>query len=136
MKALKSILLFMVIIMLGYSLRSCLNDSYSYSDFMIKVDSIHVADTVTLNTPFDIEFFGIIGFNGCCSFKTFNQSITDNDITIEAWGVFENKNGICPTVLVFLDGQKVNMTIRLPGIYNIKIRQPDNSSIVRKITVE
>jgi hypothetical protein len=116
-------------------LLSCHNDLNTFDDFLIKVDSIHVPITITSNTPFDIEFFGTIGWNGCLSFKTFNQIYKNNDITIEAWGTYDNKAGICPTVMVYLDGRKLNITIPLPGIYKISIKEPDYTSLVRQITV-
>jgi hypothetical protein len=106
----------------------------SSSDFLIKVDSINVPKSVNSETPFDIEFFGTIGFDGCTEFKTFNQIYDNNDITIEAWGTYNNQTK-CPTVMVSLDGQKLNLTIYSRGVYTILIREPDSFSIVRQITV-
>jgi hypothetical protein len=113
---------------------SCHNDLSSSSDFLIKVDSINVPKSVNSETPFDIEFFGTIGFDGCTEFKTFNQIYDNNDITIEAWGTYNNQTK-CPTVMVSLDGQKLNLTIYSRGVYTILIREPDSFSIVRQITV-
>ncbi|TAL67414.1 MAG: hypothetical protein EPN88_07580 [Bacteroidetes bacterium] len=135
MKKFKSVFVFLMVITVCFFLRSCFSEPYSYEDFLIKVDSIHIPDTISLNIPFDIEFFGIIGFDGCHSFKTFNKSVKNNDIMIEAWGSYENKNGICPAVMVYLEGQKLNMTFHTPGNYNINIIQPGNTSLVRQITV-
>jgi hypothetical protein len=134
MKTFKSVLLFTMIITLCFFLKSCLKEPSIYSDFLIKVDSIHVRDTLASAVPFDIEFFGTIGYNGCNSFKTFDQTINDKDIKIGAWGTYENKSA-CPSVMVFLNGQKLNMTIPFAGIYNITISEPDNSYLVRKIVV-
>jgi hypothetical protein len=117
-------------------LASCSNQNNTYTDFLIKVDSIHCPDTVTANTRFDIEFFGIIGFNGCYSFKTFNQKINDEDITIEAWGTYDANAGICPTALVKLDGQKLGMTLAIPGLYRIEITEPDLTVIVKPVLVK
>lgn len=118
-------------------LASCGNDdSEAYSDFLIKVDSIHCPDSVTSNTRFDIEFFGVIGFNGCYSFKTFNQHIFDYDILIEAWGTYDNSSGNCPDALVLLNGQKLGMTLSKPGIYRIEIAEPDNTIIIKNVLVK
>jgi hypothetical protein len=115
---------------------SCSNHPDTYSDFLIKVDSIHCPDTVTANTKFDIEFFGIIGFNGCYSFKTFNQRFNDEDITIEAWGTYDTSSGACPAALVKLDGQKLGMNIGIPGLYRIEIAEPDLTIIVQPVVVK
>ena len=135
MRTFRSVLMFMMIITLCFFLKSCLNEENASNDFLIKVDSIHVADTIASAVQFDIEFFGTIGYNGCNSFKTFNQTIYDKNIAIGAWGTYENKNGTCPAMMVSLDGQKLRITIPLAGIYNIIILEPDNSSIVRTIVV-
>lgn len=112
------------------------DDSGAVSDFLIKVDSIHCPDSVMSNTRFDIEFFGIIGFNGCYSFKTFNQHINDYDILIEAWGTYDNNATICPEALVLLNGQKLGMTFAKPGIYRIEIAEPDFTVIIKNVLVK
>jgi len=116
---------------------SCSDDnSGGNAHFLIKVDSIHCPDSVTANTPFDIEFFGVVGFNGCYSFKTFNQHIFDYDIQIEAWGTYDNSSGVCPEVLVLLNGQKLGMTFAKPGLYRIEITEPDNTIIIKNVLVK
>lgn len=114
---------------------SCTDKLTSQNDFLITVDSIHVPVTITSNTPFDIEFFGMVGVDGCYSFKVFNQIIKDNDITIETWGTYDSKAKVCPEVLVTLYGKKINMTIPYPGIYYIKITEPYGYPLVKQIIV-
>jgi hypothetical protein len=112
---------------------SCQNKLTTTNDFLIKVDSIHFPDTVPTFTQFNIEFFGIIGFNGCVKFKSFMSSTNDNRITISAWGTFDDKAGTCPDMLVSLDGIKFNTTFTSPGTYLIIVQEPDNSSLVVQI---
>jgi hypothetical protein len=114
---------------------SCSNDLTSNSDFMIHVDSIRVPETVSQTESFDIEFFGVIGFNGCYSFKTFNRVIKGNEITIEAFGTIDDKRGVCPDALVTLDGKKLATTITIPGTYQIIIKEPDSFSLIKQIIV-
>jgi len=114
---------------------SCRNDLSSNSDFLIHVDSIRVPETVIQAKSFDIEFFGVIGFNGCYSFKTFNRVVKGNEITIEAFGTLDEKSGVCPDVLVTLDGIKLSSTINLPGIYQIIIKEPDSFTLIKQIIV-
>lgn len=135
MKLYKSLFLFIMSMTVCFITSSCLNDTYTHNEFIIKVDSIHFPDTVKSNTPFDIEFFGTIGWDGCYSFSRFYQIINNNDIIVEAWGNYDNKDRKCPAVMVYFDGQKLNATIPVGGIHYIKVTQPDNSSLVRQITV-
>jgi hypothetical protein len=114
---------------------SCHNDLYTPESFIIKVDSIHVPGVITSNNPFDIEFFGIIGTDGCHSFSHYIHSLNNTCLIIEALGNYDYRAGLCPAVMVYLDGHKLNVTIPLPGTYTIKIREPDYSTLTRQITV-
>lgn len=114
---------------------SCVKDASSSSDFLVHVDSIRVPETISHSTSFDIEFFGVIGFNGCYSFKTFNRVIHGNDITIETFGTLDNKNLVCPDVLVTLNGKKLTTIISIPGTYQIIIKEPDSFSLIKEIIV-
>jgi hypothetical protein len=122
-----------IVIFIG--LLSCHDDSASSDDFMIKVDSFKVADAVTSATPFDVTFYGTIGRNGCYSFKTFNRVASGNEISIEAWGTFDYSTQSCPEELVLLNGIKLSLTIPFPGTYRIKIKEPEDYSLVKQITV-
>jgi hypothetical protein len=117
-------------------LNSCHNGPYIFDPIIIKVDSIHVPNAIVSNTPFEIDFFGTIGSNGCYRFEEFQNSISGNDILIEALGSFDSKAEVCPTVMVYLTGQKLTVTVPAPGYYTIKIKQPDNSTLSRQITVK
>jgi hypothetical protein len=104
--------------------------------FLINVDSLQFTNAAVANEPFDINFFGTIGGNGCVSFSSFNVSRDNSDIIIEAWGKAETNVTACPTVMVYLTGHKVAYTVQYPGNYNIKVKQPDNSFLVRQIIVK
>lgn len=116
-------------------LSSCIENSSSSNDFMVKVDSFKVPEAVASSTPFDVVFYGTVGFNGCYSFKTFNRIIKGNDITVEVWGTWDYKSGTCPDVLVSLDGIKLNLTIPIPGTYRIIVKEPADYTLVRQIIV-
>lgn len=114
---------------------SCHNELYTPDSFIIKVDSIHVPHVITSKNPFDIELFGIIGTDGCHSFSQYIYSLGSNCLRIEALGNYDYRAGLCPAIMVYLDGHKLNVTIPLPGIYTIKIREPDYTFLTRQITV-
>jgi hypothetical protein len=135
LKRIASSLTLIIVIVALIGLLSCHDDSASSNDFMIKVDSFKVAGAVTSATPFDVTFYGTMGRNGCYSFKTFNRIVSGNDISIEVWGTFDYKTGSCPEELVSLDGIKLNLTIPFPGTYRIIIKEPEDYTLVRQITV-
>jgi hypothetical protein len=114
---------------------SCLKGPFTSSDFMIKVDSIHVADTVSSNAPFSVDFFGTIGFDGCFSFKTFKKNIQDSVISVEAWGSYEKMDGQCPSELVTLQDRKLSLSLPIPGNYRLIVKEPDYSELVKRIKV-
>ena len=115
---------------------SCHKDPSGPELFLIKVDSIHVPGAILSNTPFDIDFFGTIGSDGCHKFESFQTSVNNTDFLIEAWGSRDIKNGVCPAVMVYLTGYKLTVTVSTPGNYTIKIKQPDNTTLSREITVK
>lgn len=135
MKLVRSLVHIFVLLITILSLISCNKDLSTGSDFLIKVDSIKVPDVVTSSTPFDIEFFGTISYNGCVSFKTFNTIMNNKEITIEAWATYQKNDITCPDVMVYLDGQKLKLTISFPGSYHIIIKGPGGAVISRQITV-
>ncbi len=136
MKIIKPFFKFLPLITLVCFLLSCHGGPYKVESFLIKVDSIHVPIALISNTPFDIDFFGTIGTDGCHSFVGFNHTLNNQEIMIEAMGSYDYQADLCPTVMVYLNGHKLNMTVPIPGIYIIKIKQPDNTSLLKEITVK
>lgn len=136
MKALTigTILLAMLAVFTG--VYSCKTDKNETNDFLIKVDSIKVPEKISSSVPFDIEFFGVIGFSRCYSFKTFNTVKNGNSYTIEAWGTSDFSDLTCPEELISLDDYKLNLTIPYPGNYRVIIHEPGNYSIALQITVD
>jgi len=129
-----SLLLLVLIIII--TLGSCIEDPPALDNYLIQVDSIHLPDNITADNPFFIEFYGIVGFDGCHSFENFNLTYKNNDIYIETWGFFDNKAGTCPDVVVMLNGQKLNITIPFPGTYTLFIVEPYGYDLVKQIVVK
>jgi hypothetical protein len=112
-----------------------MNDSYTHQEFLVAVDSIHAPDTVNSNIPFEIEFFGTIGWDGCYFFSKFNQVMSGEDLQIEAWAIYDNHDRVCSSTEVSLDGQKMTATIPTPGTYRIKVSQPYYTHLIKQIIV-
>jgi hypothetical protein len=135
MTKIKSLFTLLAIIATSYLITSCNTKNRTSYSYLIQVDSIHVPDNITAKTAFEVDFYGFVGPSGCYFFESFNQSLTTtNDIMMEVWGRYESETEICPTVLVYLD-RHADITISTAGTYNIKIRQPDNTYLVKQITV-
>jgi hypothetical protein len=130
-----SLSLITVIILIMFS-ASCTKEPAPLQDYLIQVDSIQVADTVSAGVSFDIVFFGTIGFDMCHSFKVFNLGYNGDEITIQAWGTFDSNAEACPEALVSLDGRKLAMTLNIPGYYTIFIKEPAGYSIYKEIFVQ
>jgi hypothetical protein len=139
MKTIKISVRFLSVITAIICLSSCrdvLNTTNNNDNsFLVLVDSIDAPDTVRYAAPFDINFFGTVGFNTCERFITFNVTKQDNDINIEAWGTSDFKPGQCSDSLVTMEGQKLNLTIPSPGTYRIVIEEPVDYILVKQIIV-
>jgi len=109
------------------------DDKPEYTEFLIKVDKIEISNSLSSNVPFEISFFGIIG-NGCDSFLKFEKSKSNNEILISVWGNHYIGPNPCTDILINLR-EKLNYIIETPGVYIIKIKQPDNTYLEKQITV-
>ncbi|GBD90445.1 hypothetical protein BMS3Abin04_01162 [bacterium BMS3Abin04] len=68
MKTIKFIIFLILLVLLNYCSTEPGND---YVDFKIKVDSVAVPDTISVNDSLIIKFYGMVGTNGCPRFKYF-----------------------------------------------------------------
>ena len=135
MKTIRLIKILSIVILASNLLVSCHHAS-GYQIFLIKVDSIQVPNALVAKESFDINFFGTIGSNSCFSFSSFNVKQENANILIEAWGKAESNVSLTQPVMVYLTGHKVNYNIQIPGTYNIKIKQPDNTYLEKQIDIK
>lgn len=135
MKAFKLVLVFSFLVVTSLLFKSFHSGPVELNPFLVKVDSIRMPSVITANMPFDIEFYGTIGTNGCYDFLDFYQTQSDNEITIEVWGTVDSEANVCPAVMVYLDGRKKSVTIPKAGSYVIRIKQPRSLDIQKNITV-
>ena len=126
--------IFVVIPVLLFSLTLINCNKNNETTFVIKVDSIHVADTINLDETLRIEFFGTIGDNGCYSLSHDESSFEGTTLSIKLWGKNSGADE-CPSVIVKLDGTYFDINFSSAGTYTIEIIQPDNSKIVRIVVV-
>jgi|GEM_PF-5542822 len=57
-------------------------------------------------------------------------------ITREAWGKNKKEAQICPQVMVYLRGKKMNYSLSEPGEYLIKVKQNENSYLQFPLVVK
>jgi hypothetical protein len=109
-----------------------------FKDFLIKVDSVN-ADIATIYSEtfigslVEINIYGIISYNGCSSFSHCNSYVKDNDLIIEAWKTVDTEAPTCPAVMVYLDQHITFDRDKLPESFDIKVKQPDGSFLVKKM---
>ena len=126
-----------ILIWIAANLSSCSKEP-RFKDFLIKVDSVN-ADIATIYSEtfvgslVEIDIYGIISYNGCSSFSHCNSYVKDNDLIIEAWKTSDTEASICPTVMVYLDQHITFDRDKLPESFDIKVKQPDGSFLVKKM---
>jgi len=121
---------------LSFGSFSCQKDQGGNNDFLIPIDSIRVPSELKQGESFNIQFYGVIGFSDCYSFKTFNRTLRGNIMTIECYGTFTDNKGKCTDRLVTMDGIFMNMTINVPGIYSIMVKEPGSFTLVEQIEIK
>jgi len=126
-----------ILIWVTANLSSCSKEP-RFKDFLIQVDSIK-ADIATIYSEsfvgylVEIDIYGIISYDGCSSFSHCNTYVKDNDLIIEAWKTSDTEAIICPTVMVYLDQHVTFDRDKLPDSFNIKVKQPDGSFLVKEM---
>ena len=102
--------------------------------FLVKVDSIDLADTITTTDTLYISFYGTIGTNHCYSFSHFYPETDEDTINVEVWGkLVPGEN--CDSGLVYLDGEILNIINFGEGIYFVHVYQPDGSLLADSLFV-
>jgi hypothetical protein len=124
---------FLLLVAFCRILQSCSSKSSvtNESTVMLKIDSVNVPATIKTNIPFQIEFFSTSGNNGCYFSGGSTFATHDNDLIFRIYGIFSSQTKSCPDII----GYSYNMNLSLPGLYNIKIKQPDSTFLVKQITV-
>jgi len=56
-------------------------------------------------------------------------------ILVEALGKY-NVNSVCPTVMVYLNGKKIEFLLEEAGSYKLRIKQPEGTFLERQFWVE
>lgn len=135
MKIFRNFLAFVLLVGLTGYFSSCEKEE-DYNYFLIQTDSISIPETILADQPFEVEFFGYIGPNGCYSFSEFISAKQENTFRIEAWGKQNLKSNICSDVMVYLNGEKLKFQIEEAGIYNLKIKQPDGTFLEQQFWIE
>ena len=99
----------------------------------IKADIATIYSETFVGSLIEIDIYGIISYNGCSSFSHCNTYIKDNDLIIEAWKTSDTEAIVCPAVMVYLDQHVTFGRDKLPDSFNIKVKQPDGSFLVKKM---
>lgn len=122
-----------ILVLISLSLVNC--NKSKETQFVIQVDSIHIADTILVTETLRIEFFGTIGNNGCYDFSHDETNFEANNISIKLWGKNSGSDN-CPDVIVKLDGTYYDINFANSGTYIVDIIQPDNTKLTNTVVVE
>jgi hypothetical protein len=135
MKIIQKLMIAGLMIYLSGHFSSCQKDE-DYEYFLIQVDSVSIPETILANQPFELEFFGYIGHNGCYSFSEFFSEKQNKTILVETLGKLNVKSTICSDVMVYLNGKKFEFMLEEAGSYKLRIKQPNGTFLERQILVE
>ena len=128
-------LIFVMIMMV--SLITCSKESKepTYTESIIKVDSLRVEyfQTVESRELFTIHLYGTISSNGCSSYSHYKTYWQNQDFIIETWKRTEVDAMICTTLMVYLDEIIIFYRDSFPENFNIKVKQPDGSYLEKQM---
>lgn len=102
--------------------------------FLVEVDSISLADTITTADTLFISFYGTVGNNGCYSFSHFYPQTIADTINVEVWGKLAPGEN-CTSVMVYLEGEQLKIINFDEGTYFVHVKQPGGGLLTDSLTV-
>lgn len=124
MKKSLTIVLVLVFASVIYLSTGCKKDNQPDTvEFLIKVDSIVHADTISLGEKFEVYFYGPVGPNDCFDFLRFVPGFGLNAMNFTLYGI-ETLRGDCDGGPVYLNGGGVALDDLTVGEWTIQVNQP------------
>lgn len=111
------------------------SDSPQVDNYIIKIDSIVVPDTILFGNNLIVKFYGKVGENGCYAFYKFDVDYELNTTSITSWGRFTHYEA-CPENLPVLYGKELIIYNLSKGNNIIKAIQPDGDALSSEVFVK
>lgn len=125
------ILLVVAISAITYMSSGCKKDNTPEKvEYIMQIDSILHADTITLGEVFEVYFFGPIGPNNCYDFLRFTPEFGLNQMAFTLYGV-EEKRDDCAGSEKYMNGQGAGLTDMTQGEWEITVFQPAGVDTIR-----
>ncbi len=116
------------------------NNGPATEDFIIQIDSIVHADTITVGDVLNIKFYGTIGLTKCYAFNKLapeyiQTGSTTGELSVTAWGI-HTFDDICDSTTVYMNGNKLIVSDIHAGNLVIKAMQPDGTAITQNVFIK
>lgn len=120
-----------ILFLLVYFSSGCKKDEDSNNEYLIKIDSIKMADTIDFGEVLDVEFYGLIGDTDCHKFSRFEQvepvaGDPQNSIRMKTYGIKEDKDN-CQPQMVYMNPVTLQISGMFAGEFRLLAVQPDGS---------
>jgi len=125
------ILILILITTITYFSAGCNKDtSPVVTEYTIKVDSIHHADTINEGDDFNIDFFGEIGENDCYEFMEYRPTYDTDKISIELIGK-HTARGNCIDGIIYMNPYTLSISNITAGTWTLRIQQPEGTTPIQ-----
>lgn len=132
----KRILIWLVVIpVIAFFSRCATEPEKQYLDFLVKVDSIKHLNAVSLNDTISVRFYGTVSNDGCSGFSHFESREKPMELDLRVWAKREVFGGICPDVMVYLDGREYKFHAKERGVLRLNIYQPGGSILTDSLVI-
>lgn len=126
----------LTVISLLFGTYGCKTNDPDTVEYIISIDSILHADTITAGDVLDIKFYGTIGENGCYAFERFEPVYNNNVLSITSWGL-HTESEMCTQQIQQLNGLSLQVSDLPAGNITIEAIQPDNESpLIQEVFVK
>ncbi len=111
------------------------DDSPTVTEYLITIDSIQHADTITEGDGLNIKFYGVAGTTTCEDFGRFDVNFEQSVIDIKTIGI-KTDNGNCTPEIKYLNGSTLSISNIPVGSITIRVQQPSGNPLESAVVVK
>ncbi len=128
-------LIIIILFIVAVSWSGCKDDNGpEVEEFIIQIDSMIHADTISLGNDLEIKLYGLIGPNGCYEFDRFVPEFVTGKLTVTSWGKHTIQD-MCTEEIVYMTGKKLFVSDLPAGSSTVTAIQPDGTELSQEVYV-
>ena len=103
--------------------------------YIVRIDTLKISPpSPSVGDTLTLRFWGLVGRDTCHSFTHFETTMDSLRLDVTAWAE-ESFSFVCGQMLVFLQGERLQVSLQHQGKLVVIVHQPDGSAIRDSVMV-